>query len=152
MTVAEAAQQTGRSSQWVRDQIRSRRLPAQQLPAGSRIRLLVDRQDVERLITEGSPKPYQRDVDEGGDSSCARPPAAVPPSEHGDSFDRRDGFDMDTILFEQLDSDKQKLQAHVTALSGRVTDLEDEVRRLRAEKATLVDAILIIGQISKESR
>lgn len=99
------------------------------------MRLLVDPEDVERLIAEVAPKPYRPDVD----TDAA-------------SLDREHSFDMDTVLLEQLGSDKQKLEGDVAALSGRVAELEREVRRLHAEKATLVDAIFVIGQTSREAR
>lgn len=109
LTVREAAQRLNRSHQWVRDRIYDGTVPGYEQPAGSRVRLLIAEEDLDRLAHRLRIEPRTRDP--------RPPPAGI-----------AQGDTVDSALIAGLMAENEHLKRELQRLKADNSDLLEIAR------------------------
>ncbi len=111
VSVSAAATRVGRSPQWIRNQIHSGALPAHTQPAGSRQRLLIMSDDLDRLVAGLRIEPISKSA----------PPPVRPASEQSN-------LTVDDVVASAVMAENARLKQENRVLRAQVTTLRSVVR------------------------
>jgi hypothetical protein len=123
VTVSAAAEMVGRSPQWIRNQIHTGALPAHTQPAGSRQRLLIMPEDLERLVARLQIEPIV--------APAAPTPArsAAPPSD----------LTVNDVVAPSAMAENERLKNENAQLKANNLELREKIRVLQSIAHQAID-------------